>query len=116
MSLAIAKRQQAAAYRGLADGLDAEASALDAAAAPTSPAPAVLYCRVGQYAERVALSESTVWGLVKRGLPVVGSGRARRVDVARADRWLAEQSMQVDNAVERDARSRARAAAKRVAL
>ena len=114
MSLAHAKRQQAAAYRGLADGLDAEASALDAAAAPaSSAAPVMLYCRVAQYAERVSLSESTVWGLVKRGLPVVGSGRARRIDVARADRWLAEQSTQVDNAVERDARSRARAAAKR---
>jgi hypothetical protein len=73
------------------------------------------YLRVRDFAVRVAMSERTVWRLVSRGLPMVGAGHARRVDVARAEAWLREQREMVDDAVERQARAAARRAARRAA-
>ncbi len=72
------------------------------------------FMRVPAYAARVSLGERTVWSLVSRGLPTVGSGKSRRVDVERADAWLRGQRGQVDDAVEESARRSARRAAKTV--
>jgi hypothetical protein len=46
---------------------------------------AQLFMRVRPYAARVSLGERTVWSMIARGLPTVGKGRSRRVDVERAD-------------------------------
>jgi hypothetical protein len=46
------------------------------------------YLRAAEYARRVSVSERTVWALVTRGLPTIGRGKSRRIDVARADEWL----------------------------
>jgi hypothetical protein len=71
----------------------------------------VLYVRAAEYARRVALSERTVWTLIAQGLPTIGSGRARRVDVARADEWLrGPRKGEVDAALEAQARRAARLA------
>ncbi len=84
---------------------------------PTAAAePAVIYLRVPAYARRASMSERSVWSLVARGLPTIGAGRSRRVDVARADGWLRDQreAVAVDGAVETKARRAARRAAGRV--
>ena len=83
---------------------------LAAAAAPKAE-PTPEYMRVDAYAARVGVSERTLWTWVRRGLPIVGRGRCRRVPVVDADRWLAEQR-QPDTAIEDRAR---RAAATRAA-
>jgi len=74
-------------------------------------APAAIYLRVAEYARRVSLGERTVWALVSRGLPTVGTGRGRRIDVARADEWLRSQRDRVDAETEAQARRAARQAA-----
>jgi hypothetical protein len=84
-------------------------------AAAKAPEPTPIYMRVAEYAKRVSLSERTLWYLVPKGLPVVGDGPARRVDVARADTWLRERSAQLDDAVEREARAAAAKAARKAA-
>jgi hypothetical protein len=72
-----------------------------------------IYLRATEYARRVSLGERTVWALVSRGLPTVGTGKSRRIDVARADEWLRCQSSKVDDALQEQARRAAvRAAAK----
>jgi hypothetical protein len=40
-----------------------------------------------------------VWTLVAKGLPTIGAGRSKRVDVARADAWLRERRDHVDDAL-----------------
>ncbi len=77
--------------------------------------PPVIYLRVNEYARRVSLGERTVWALVSRGLPTVGSGRSRRIDVAQADQWLRGQRPDVDNAIEATARRAAQRAAAKAA-
>lgn len=79
----------------------------------SAPEVEALYLKVPDYAKRIAVSESTAWALVKRGLPTIGAGRSRRVDVRRADEWLRSERDHVDQAVEHDARRRARKAAGR---
>jgi hypothetical protein len=74
-------------------------------------APTAMYLRAAEYAQRVSLGERTVWALVSRGLPTVGSGRGRRIDVARADEWLRSQPDRVDAEMEMQARRAARRAA-----
>jgi hypothetical protein len=83
--------------------------------APSMPAtePVAIYMRVKEYAARISVSERHAWDLVSRGLPCVGSGRGRRVDVGRADEWLRTRRDVVDDASEKDARRRARSTAKR---
>ncbi len=93
--------------------LAAELRALFGMAAPDSTSTTgELFMRVSNYATRVSLSERTVWGLVARGLPTVGSGRTRRVDVERADAWLRSERGAIDDVVERSARLAARRAAR----
>jgi hypothetical protein len=74
-----------------------------------------IYLRATEYARRVSLSERTVWALVSRGLPTVGTGKSRRIDVARADEWLRCQRSEVDAALEEQARRAAHRAARRAA-
>jgi hypothetical protein len=50
--------------------------------------------------------------MVARGLPTIGSGRSRRVDVERADVWLRNERDAVDDVIERSARQSARRIAK----
>jgi hypothetical protein len=73
-----------------------------------------IFMRVPAYAARVSLGERTVWNLVTRGLPTIGRGKSRRVDVERADVWLREERDHLDDAVEQSARRSARRAAKAV--
>ena len=73
--------------------------------------PVAVYLRAVEYARRVSLSERTVWALISQGLPTIGRGRSRRIDVARADEWLRGQRDQVDVAIEAQARRAARLAA-----
>lgn len=86
------------------------AAALDARMPKVEP-PTALYLRARAYAERIAVSERTVWSMIARGLPTIGEGRSRRVDVMAADGWLRQQPGKVDDAVERSARQSARRAA-----
>jgi len=73
--------------------------------------PAAVYLRVAEYARRLSLGERTVWALVSRGLPTIGRGRSRRIDVERADDWLRSQQGEVDAAIAAQARRAARCAA-----
>jgi len=109
-----ALRAQANALEAQAAALRLEAEALDAEVAPATGT--AVYMRVVDYARRVSMGERTIWALVARGLPSVGSGRGRRVDVAGADVWMREQGGQVDGAVEWAARTSARSAARRAAV
>lgn len=75
--------------------------------------PEAIYLRAVEYARRISLAERTVWALISEGLPTVGSGKARRIDVARADEWLRGRRQRVDAAIQAQARRAAqRAAAK----
>ncbi len=80
---------------------------------PTPDSPP-LFMRVRDYAARASLGERTVWNLIARGLPTVGKGRARRVDVECADVWIRNERTAKDDSVERSARESARRAAKAV--
>jgi hypothetical protein len=79
------------------------------------PTPEAQFVRVAEYAKRLNLSERHGWSLVSLGLPTIGTGKARRVDVRAADQWLREQPARVEGAVERRARADASARARRVA-
>ena len=69
--------------------LAAEIARLIASRSPAPPTPPeVLFMPPKQYAQRVAVSVRPLRDLVAAGLPTVGTGRARRVDVRRADEWL----------------------------
>jgi hypothetical protein len=72
-----------------------------------------VFMRVRAFAERVQLSERTLWKMVSRGLPTIGVGRSRRVDVERADAWLRNERTAVDDSIERSARESARRTANR---
>jgi hypothetical protein len=77
---------------------------------------APIYLRAAEYARRTSLGERTVWALMSRGLPTIGSGKSRRIDVARADEWLRGQRGQVDAVIEAQARRAAQRAAANVAM
>jgi hypothetical protein len=82
---------------------------------PSQSSASAAYLTVAAYSERASLSERTVWKYITAGLPTVGTGRGRRVDVERADEWRRRQGRQADAVVELDeARRRARKAATRV--
>ena len=83
--------------------------------APPVAEPTPIYERVASFARRVSLSERSIWTLASEGMPMVGSGRGRRVDVARAIAWIRERNDAVDDAVEREARASAARAAGRAA-
>src|SRR5580658_2245481 len=101
--------QQAEGHEVLARGLRAEAAALaqDAARVPDA-AP---YLTIQAYADRLSISKRTCRSLLDEGMPSVGSGRGRRIDVQRADDWMRTRRDRVDDAVEVQARREARAAA-----
>ena len=104
VDIVAALREEPALARELRTLLGAEAE-------PHVPS-AQLFMRVPAYAARVSLAERTVWNMVARGLPTIGSGRSRRVDVERADVWLRNERDAVDDVIERSARQSARRAAK----
>ncbi|MGD0679844.1 MAG: hypothetical protein ABSC94_31050 [Polyangiaceae bacterium] len=70
--------------------------------------PSTAYLGAAEYARHISLSERTVWDLVSRGLPTVGAGKARRIDVARADEWLRRKRGELEGAIEARARLAAR--------
>ena len=73
-----------------------------------------IFMKVPAYAERIGVSERHAWKLAKEGLPTIGEGRARRVDVVRADEWLRARSAATsDDSIERRARADARRSAAR---
>lgn len=58
---------------------------------PARPEPkgeVVMLMTFRDYGRRTSYSETFIKRLVPRGLPTVGKHKARRVHVARADRWL----------------------------
>jgi hypothetical protein len=82
---------------------------LEAFGRPSPQVSEPLFVRVAAYAKRTGISERTAWGLVAKGLPTIGSGRSRRVDIVAADAWLrAQGGREVDDAIERRARLDAR--------
>ncbi len=105
VDIVTALREEPALARELRTLLGAEPSEQNVASAQ-------LFMRVPAYAARVSLGERTVWNMVSRGLPTIGSGRSRRVDVERADVWLRNDRHAVDDVIERSARQSARRAAK----
>jgi hypothetical protein len=105
VDIVAALREEPALARELRTLLGAEASEQHVASAQ-------LFMRVPAYAARMSLAERTVWNMVARGLPTIGSGRSRRVDVERADVWLRNERDAVDDVIERSARQSARRAAK----
>jgi hypothetical protein len=87
-------------------------SLLGTGAPETKLGPAEVFLHVPAYAARVSLGERTVWSMIKRGLPTIGSGRSRRVDVERADAWLRNNREAANDVIEQSARRSARRAAK----
>ena len=79
---------------------------------PKAEAPEVLFEPVPAFAKRVAISERAAWSLAAKGMPTIGAGRGRRVDVARALAWMRAQSSRVDSAIEVQARRSASRAAR----
>jgi hypothetical protein len=76
----------------------ADVEALLAEARPRSePAPEIVFAKLGAYAKRVGLSLRTLRDLIDEGLPTIGSGRLRRVDVEAADRWLRGRAPRSEN-------------------
>jgi hypothetical protein len=69
--------------------------------------------RVQAFATRIGVGERTVWQLVRSGMPTIGRGRSRRIDVQRALDWLRHRE-RPDDVIELDARRRARQAADRM--
>lgn len=55
-----------------------------------TPEPSQRFMTISRYAERCGVSESTVRGWIRRGLPTTQQ-RPTRVIVDRADAWLAGQ-------------------------
>jgi hypothetical protein len=89
----------------LLDHLRAEARREGAAAAravleeavpapPPEPRPVIRFAKIAAYADRVGLSARKIHELIQGGLPTVGTGRLRRVDVEAADAWLASGAHQ----------------------
>ncbi len=60
------------------------------AAPRVAPTPPKAFASVAEYAEHVGYSKRTIETLIRRGLPISGSGRLRRVPVVEADQWLRE--------------------------
>lgn len=89
------------------DAMRLLASAKTGTEGPGSTLP--MYMSVAEYAQHRRLSKRSVETLIKRGLPLDGRGRLRRVPVAEADRWMAEQN---DGGVTRRAQQAARRAAR----
>lgn len=77
---------------------------------PGAPAtkPEVKFMKLAAYARHIDASLRYVKGLRPKGLPVVGSGRGLRVDVAAADDWLRRRGAQPT--IEELARANARRA------
>lgn len=82
------RREARAAVRAEVDALRAELEALRAErAAP--PAPRELrFMRRRAFAERVGIGLTKLDQLIAAGMPCVGAGRSRRVDVHAADEWM----------------------------
>ena len=90
--------------------LAAELRSILGVASP-APQPEPIYLAVRAYARRLGVSERTAWSWAAAGMPCVGAGRTRRVDVRAADAWLRDRRDVADDAVERQARAAARRAA-----
>lgn len=60
------------------------------AKAPAPPPPRLIYMRRASYAARVGFGLRKLDELIAAGLPTIGEGRTRRIDVEQADAWLAE--------------------------
>jgi excisionase family DNA binding protein len=96
--------------------LHEEVRALRADVAALRPArvePTPIYLATARYAARLGVSRWTVARLVRDGLPTVGRGRLRRVDVAAADAWLKRRDTSGETAIggiEQRARRAARGA------
>ncbi len=86
-------------------------AALGPAAIPSTSAPEVEYERANAFARRVGVSPRQVWTFVRQGMPVIGSGRLRRIHVAPALASLARDEVRVTQSAEVE--ERARAAARR---
>jgi hypothetical protein len=83
---AIAARLLRAIGHALSGGATPVA-AVSTASAPPDTAP--LWLPIDEYAARTRYSKRSITQWISEGLPTVGEGKARRVIVAEADRWIA---------------------------
>jgi hypothetical protein len=76
---------------------------------PALPPPT--FMKIREYAARTGYSKRTIENFMDEGLPTVGKGRLRRVDVEPADEWIrnrAAREQDEQDAVEKEAREDAR--------
>jgi phage terminase Nu1 subunit (DNA packaging protein) len=69
------------------------------------------FMKAKEYAARVGYSVRTIENFIGEGLPTVGKGRLRRVDVEPADEWIRNRAAREDDeqdAVAQEARVDAR--------
>lgn len=57
---------------------------------------------IDDYAAAVQIGRRTVEGWIKRGLPTLGSGRGRRIDLGRADAWVRANGIDASEAEARE--------------
>jgi hypothetical protein len=77
----------------------------------TEPGTEPVFMKLAEYAGRVGYSVRTIANFVDDGLPTVGGGRLRRVDVAAGDEWiraLAARRREARDQIEADAHEDAR--------
>jgi hypothetical protein len=67
-------------------------------AASHGPAPSLTPAamRFADFAAHVGVSRWQIFSLARQGLPTIGTGKGRRVDVARALEWMRTQGERVD--------------------
>ncbi len=68
--------------------------------------PDRLFVSVSEYADRIGVCKRTVENWIKKGLPLIGSGKSRRVPVDEADKWMRNGGP--DGELERAARQNAK--------
>lgn len=104
----------AALLKGLADALERDeslASRLRTLLMPGKADPAVpVYLAPTAFAKHLGVSKRQVFHWLRNGLPSVGSGRARRIPVALAEKWLSSGTARASR-VEQAARAAAHRAA-----
>ena len=70
------------------------------------------FLKVADYADHRRFSKRTVENLIRLGMPISGHGKLRRVEVAVADAWVAENAGL--DPIDREARRAARKAATKI--
>lgn len=88
--------------RAVAEELDARG--IVPSTPPRDAEPAPMFARVADAAALLGVSERRCWQLVREGMPTVGVGRGRRVDIERARAWMRAQEPASDERIAERAR------------